>query len=181
MWSHGATRFTFAPGYSPFEHQDRSLNTQSKMSARIAAASYTPIEGSRGYERFDDVMRTAMHADPSQRYSSMREFGEALRQLQRSYGYDPTPLDVVEASAIPAAPEGDAPRGPVITSVRTTSRAQQRVELRARQTPTDRDGVLIDRPKSPLRAALIGAGAAVAGVAALLGLAFALGWVGWGG
>ena len=178
VWSLGATLYTFAAGFSPFEHPDRSQNTQSKMTARIAQAKYTPIPGAQGYEHFDAVMRQSMHSDPAQRFATMRDFGEALRQLQRLYGYDVTPLDLVDSGMLPPAVSAGGPRGPVVTTVRQTSRAQQRSQQRTAAMQEDRDGVLIDRPASGLKAGIIGAVVAVAVIGGLLGAAFGFGWIG---
>ena len=178
VWSLGATLYTFAAGFSPFEHPDRSQNTQSKMTARITQAKYTPIPGAQGYEHFDAVMRQSMHSDPAQRFATMRDFGEALRQLQRLYGYDVTPLDLVDSGMLPPAVSAGGPRGPVVTTVRQTSRAQQRSQQRTAAMQEDRDGVLIDRPASGLKAGIIGAVVAVAVIGGLLGAAFGFGWIG---
>lgn len=174
IWALGATLYTFASSFSPFEHRDRAQNTQSKMTTRISQARYTPIPGAQGYEAFDEVLRRSMQAQPEQRFASMREFGEALQALQRRYGFDVTPLDTVDPGWVAPAAPASAPRGPAITSVRERSRAQQRAELR----DEDRDGVVADRPASPLKAGLIGAGVTVALLAALLGTALAFGWIG---
>lgn len=178
VWALGATLYHFAMCHAPFQHPDRAQNTQAKMTARILSAKYRPIAG-QGYEAFDRVLRQAMHADQAQRFASMRDFGEALRQLQRVYGYDVTPLDLVEPSTMAAAvPENGEARGPVVTSVRPLTRAQQRSQLRAEQFDEDRDGVITDRPPSALKFGLIGAGIAVVVIGALLGAAVTLGWIG---
>lgn len=177
IWALGATLYTFAAGISPFEHPDRAQNTQSKMTARISQAKYNPIPGAQGYEQFDAVLQRAMYLNPAQRFTTMREFGEALRQLQRNYGYDATPLDLVDPGMVaPAATEG--PRGPVVTTVRSSSRAEQRSQLRVASMNEDRDGVLIDRPTSGLKSGVIGACIAVLVIGGLLGAAFGFGWIG---
>lgn len=178
VWSLGATLYTFAAGFSPFELPDRSQNTQSKMAARISQAKYTSVPGAQGYEPFDAVLRQAMHPRPEQRFASMLEFGEALRQVQRMYGFDVTAFDLVEPSWVtPAVAQEAAARGPVVTTVRTSSRAQQRAELRAQSLETDRDGVLIDKPRSSLKPALIGAAIAVVAIASVFGILAVLGVV----
>lgn len=177
IWSLGATLYTFAAGFSPFEHPDREKNTQSKMKARILEARYRPIPGAQGYEPFDAVLRHSMQLQPEQRFASMREFGEALQQVQRAYGFDVTPLDLVRPGWVAPAAEVTGARGPTITSVRDTSRARQRAQL-VEQQAEDRDGVLLDTPVSPLKAGLMGAGIALVAIAALTASAFALGWIG---
>lgn len=178
VWSLGATLYTFAAGFSPFEEPNRSLNTESKMKARIAQAKYRPIPGAQGYEPLDAVLRQSMLLKPEQRFASMAQFAEALRQLQRAYGFDPTPLDIVRSGWIAPAADLGQHRGPVVTTVRTSSRAQQRAEMRAQQLREDSDGVLIDEPKSSLKAALLGAGVAVIVLGGAIAAAFGLGWLG---
>lgn len=183
IWSLGATLYTFAAGHSPFELPDREQNTQSRMSDRIVRARYTPIVGAKGYGPLDELLARAMAPRPDARFASMRELGEALQRLQREYGFDVTPLDLVDPGwVVPAPPdaavraEAGAVRGPVVSRVRRTTRAQRRAELAELQA--DRDGVLPDRGPSPLRAGLLGAGAAVVVMGAGLLLAYALGWIG---
>ncbi|MBK0417596.1 serine/threonine protein kinase [Leucobacter sp. CSA1] len=168
VWSLGATLYTFAAGRSPFESGDRVQNTQAKMSARIEKARYAPLSASPGYEALDAVLARAMSRSPRDRFPSMREFGLALQQLQRHYGLDVTPLDVVSAGWVTPAAHDDRVRGPVVSSVQRSSRAQKRADHLARDRGTDRDGLVIDAPgPSPLRAGLIGAGIAVAAIGAI--------------
>ncbi len=178
VWALGATLYTFAAGFAPFEHAERAQNTESKMKARIYQAKYRPIPGAQGYEPFDAVLQRSMSLKPEQRFSSMYEFAEALRHLQRSYGFDATPLDLVRPGWVAPAADSTRPRGPVVTTVRSATRAQQRAELRAQQLHEDSDGVLIDRPNSPMRAGLVGAGVAVLVLGGALAAAFGLGWFG---
>lgn len=175
IWSLGATLYTFAAGISPFEHPDRAKNTQSKMTARISQAKYHPIPGAQGYEPLDAVLRRSMQLDPAHRFQSMREFGEALQQLQRGYGFDVTPLDLVQPGTDPLTTVAVGPRGPVVTRVRAASRAQQRAASRTENS----DGVLIESPAaSRWKAGLIGAAVAAGVLLAAFGVALSLGWIG---
>lgn len=169
VWSLGATLYTLAAGHSPFEAGERRLNTQSKMSARIEKARYTPIPGAKGYEPFDELLARSMRLHPEQRFASMRELGEALQQLQRLYGYDVTPLDVVGSGWVTPAVTSTAVRGPVVSAVqRTGSRAQRRAEQAEQRRVEDRDGVVVEGGTSALRAGLVGAGIAVGVIAAIV-------------
>ncbi|WP_241898616.1 serine/threonine-protein kinase [Leucobacter sp. OLCS4] len=175
VWSLGATLYSFASGRSPFELADRAQNTRAKLSERIAKAVYQGIPGAQGYEHFDEVIARALRRLPHERYASMAEFGEALQALQRAYGFDVTPLEVTPDAWVPRAESVEAgTRGPVVTSVGRATRAEARAEMLAQKHGTDDDGLLLDRPASPLRAGLIGAGAALAGVAAIAVVVWAL-------
>ncbi len=176
IWSLGATLYTFAAGRSPFAKPDRAQNTESKMMERIRRARYTPVPGVQGYEHFDRALARALAPRPEQRFASMREFGEALQQLQRWYGFDVTPLDVVASAWItPAAAPGGV-RGPAVSSVQENGRAQKRRELQsARELESSDDEVLPDGSRSSLRAGLLGAGLAVAAVAVVAFAAMLIG------
>ncbi|QNN63989.1 serine/threonine protein kinase [Leucobacter denitrificans] len=180
VWSLGATLYSFAAGHSPFELPDRRQNSRSKLTERINKAVYPPIKGAQGYEAFDRVLARALSKNPEDRFTSMAEFGEALQQLQRGYGFDVTPLEIVAEAWLPRTESVAAgTRGPVISSVGRKTRADARAEARGDQFAqlrgTDKDGLILDRKgTSPLRAGLIGAGIAIAGIAAVGAVIWAL-------
>ena len=175
VWSLGATLYSFAAGRSPFELPDRSQNSRSRLTERIAKAAYHPVPGARGYGPFDEAIARALRRAPGERYGSIAEFGSALQALQRHYGYDVTALEVVQESWLPRPePVAVGTRGPVVSTVSRSRRAEARAELLAQRRGTDGDGLLLDRPASPLRAGLVGAGIALAAVAGIAGVVWAL-------
>jgi serine/threonine protein kinase len=178
VWSLGATLYSFAAGRSPFELADKTQNTRSKLTERIVKAVYPAIPGAQGYEQFDELISCALRKNPQERFRSMAQLGEAIQNLQRHYGFDVTPLEVVSESWLPRAEQVPAgTRGPVVSAVEgRQTRAEARAAALAEKRGMDSDGLVLDRPASPLRAGLIGAGialASIAGVAAIV-------WAVWG-
>lgn len=94
VWSLGATIYSLLAGHSPFERRERGQNTKEQLRRRIARATYTPIPRADVPEALQDVLARSMDRDPRQRYSSAREFAEALRAVQSELGIAPTPLEV---------------------------------------------------------------------------------------
>lgn len=182
IWSLGASLYTFAAGHSPFEAPGDQQNAREKLTARIMKAKYVPVPGASGYEPFDALMGHAMNLPPDDRFRSMRHFAEALQRAQRYFGFDVTPLDIIEVEDALDAP-GDAeiaaqdpPTGPVVSSVRERTRAEARaagVEAAHRDSPVGGSGSI-----ATIRAGLLGAGIAIAVVAVGIGAAVALGWIG---
>lgn len=176
IWSLGATLYTFAAGRSPFARADGAKDSRAAMSDRIRKAKYAPVPGAGGYEFFDQAIARALAKEPSHRYVSMREFGETLQGLQRQYGLDVTPLDVVRSEWVPPSTIASGVRGPVVSSVRHEGRAQKRAELlsgldRGRDT-NSRRGV---DASGVLKPVLIGVGSALVVLAAAAGIFVALG------
>ena len=166
IWSLGATLYTFAAGRGPFARPVGSQETESRLVDRIRRARYTPVPGAQGYQPFDQVIAQALSRNPEQRFASMQEFGEALQRLQRYYGFDVTPLDVVGSAWIPPAVTQEGVRGPVATAVQGESRADKRAAIAAQR----RAETPIRRKRRPRWAApiMIGAGSALGAVALTL-------------
>ncbi|WP_449279342.1 serine/threonine-protein kinase [Leucobacter sp. GX0328] len=176
IWSLGATLYTFAAGRSPFARPAGSHETESQLVGRIKRARYAPVPGAQGYEPFDQVIARALAQQPAQRFGSMREFGEALQQLQRHYGFDVTPLDVVGSAWVPPAVTTSEARGPVVSSVHGGGGGPSRAEKRAALDARLRAGESPRRERRAgapvLKPVLIGAASAVA-VLVVAGVAFA--------
>lgn len=171
VWALGATLYTFAAGIPPFGRATKK-GTDLELVTRISRAKYTPVVGAQGYGPFDSVMARAMSRDPAQRFTSMHELGETLRQLQRHYGFDVTPLDVVGAAWMTPAVSVQGVRGPTISSVQQGGRAAKRAAMAP--SPKDRTRTSAkQRRGSMLKPTLIGAGAGLA-VLVAAGVAFAL-------
>ncbi|MCW2289800.1 serine/threonine-protein kinase [Leucobacter luti] len=180
IWSLAATLYTFAAGRSPFEDENKDRNTRAKLIERIGKAEVRPIPGATGYAPFDAVLARAMQRTPGARFASMAEFGAALQDVQRGFGYDVTPLEIIadawqpraDLLADPQLSAAQPVRGPVVSAIPgRQTRAQARDARRAEQSATDADGVVADRAISPARAALIGAGitlGVVLGIGALV-------------
>lgn len=179
VWSLGATLYTLLAGRSPFEVADRSHNTREQLTKRILRAKYTPIPVQAMPQQVDDVLATAMSREPGRRFESMAAFADRLRQVQYELGFAVTPFEVISPEWAGAAPVrfSDASlRGPVITTVAAESRRAARQSRRLAPDTTDRDGLPVAAQRSGrVTAGLIGAGAAVGGVALLFVLARAFG------
>ncbi|MHA3684007.1 serine/threonine-protein kinase [Leucobacter sp. HY1910] len=171
IWALGATLYTFAAGKPPFGRASKQ-GTDHELINRITRAKYTPVPGAQGYEPFDSVIARALAKDPAQRFGSMHELGLAMQQLQRHYGLDITPLDVVSSTWVTPAATVQGVRGPTISSVQGSGRAAKRAALAA--APDDhsrtRSG---SKGGGAMKPALIGAGAGIA-VLAIAGVVMAL-------
>lgn len=172
IWSLAATLYALAAGHSPFAARNVAKDTAETLKKRIAKAQYVPVPGASGYAHFDAAIARALQRDPSMRYSSMREFAEALQNVQRAYGWTPTQFEVAAIAGEQQA--GPQLRGPVITQIQTETRAQKRARQKASSVPESRGGGAQSAVK---KAVLVGA----ASGAVVLALGILLFWLVVGG
>lgn len=163
IWALGATLYTFAAGQPPFGKATKA-GTDRQLMTRISRARYTPVPGAQGYQPFDQVMACALNKDQAQRFASMHAFGQTLQQLQRHYGLDVTPLDVVGSTWITPAATVHGVRGPVISSVQPQGgRGARRAALANEPDELTRTRRRSGSERSTsLRPAVIGAGVGAA-------------------
>jgi len=160
VWSLGATLYTLLAGRSPFASPDREKNTRDLMRARVGRARYTPLRRPDVPGQVEQLLARTMAKDPAQRPQSMLQLAEELRWLQQELGLPQTTIDVASqawAATAALAPDDGRRRGPVVTTVNSTSRRSRRAAL---QTPTvsrDPDEVVVGpRPRRGWHPALIG-------------------------
>lgn len=172
VWSLGATLFTLLTSRTPFESPGVKA-TREQLKARIVKAAYSGTGRTDTGDRLEAALARSMHRDPSRRFASMLEFAEELRWAQYDLGISPTPLDIPStewaAASVPVDFAQEAPRGPVISTVRQDSRrAARAATLASAQRRRETTEAASKKQTSPVKAAVVGGvvGAAVVAAAA---------------
>jgi len=167
IWSLGATLYTLLASRSPFEPASREKLPRDQLQARIIRGKLVPTGRADVPARLEAALARAMSHEPEGRFASMYEFAEELRWVQYELGLPPTAIEVASSewagAAAPVDFAGEAPRGPVISTVRQDSRRAVRAEtLASAQRRRDEQlAAVTPRKLSPLGAALVGAGVGV--------------------
>ncbi|QAY60235.1 serine/threonine protein kinase [Microbacterium protaetiae] len=143
VWGLGATVYSLLAGHSPFERAEPGQNGRDQLRRRILRASFPPMRRPDVPAQVLEVLAVAMSRDPRDRYPSALAFAQALRDVQYTLGFPPTPLEVAVEEWVPGDQTVDfgdaAARGPQISSVPHTSRrrATAPTPLTARDEDTD--------------------------------------------
>ncbi|MFT3798130.1 serine/threonine-protein kinase [Microbacterium sp.] len=179
VWSLGATVYSLLAGHSPFERREQGQNTRELMRRRIARATFVPIARADVPDALQHVLATAMTRDPDRRYRSSREFGEAVRAVQRAEGLSPTPMEVPTDEWMPASAAVDftdvTTRGTVRSHVEHDGRrAAAPLETTVRRPSDNSDGVTSEPVRRRAWPWIVGAIGGTIVLAALIAVVWAL-------
>ncbi len=171
IWSLGATLYHLLAGRAPFDLVSGEKIPRAQHMQRIVKGNYVPTGRADVPARLEAALKSALAKEPTGRHSSMFAFAEELRWIQYELGVPPTALEVAApewaAASAPVDFASDAPRGPVMSTVRHDSRRALRAQTLASTQRVDGGKESPpQRSKVTTKAALVGGavGAAVATV-----------------
>ncbi|WP_434810658.1 serine/threonine-protein kinase [Microbacterium sp. bgisy189] len=180
VWSLGATVYSLLAGHSPFERREKGQNSRDQLRRRISRATFVPVPRADVPDGLQQVLATAMAREPEARYASTREFGEAVREVQRGLGLAPTALEVPAAEWMPERIDLDdaSARGPVRSRLPQEGRRRaasgiDEITHRRRDEDTDISGA--DESRAPVWPWVLAAVAALVVVASTIAIVVVVG------
>lgn len=180
VWSLGATVYSLLAGHSPFERREKGQNSRDQLRRRISRATFVPVPRADVPDGLQQVLATAMAREPEARYASAREFGEAVREVQRGLGLAPTALEVPAAEWMPERIDLDdaSARGPVRSRLPQEGRRRAASGIdetthRRRDEDTDISGA--DESRAPVWPWVLAAVAALVVVASTIAIVVVIG------
>lgn len=180
VWSLGATVYSLLAGHSPFERREKGQNSRDQLRRRISRATFVPVPRADVPDGLQQVLATAMAREPEARYASAREFGEAVREVQRGLGLAPTALEVPAAEWMPERIDLDdaSARGPVRSRLPQEGRRRAASGIdetthRRRDEDTDISGA--DESRAPVWPWVLAAVAALVVVASTIAIVVVVG------
>ena len=134
VYSLAATLFSLLEGRTPFEVVGAN-NGPAQLLRRIERRELNPLSRADVPAELADLIYRAMSPAPADRPQSALAFGEALRSVELSSGFAPTPLEVrsQESGAVPGPGAIDADE----TLLRPTLEAAEETRLRVSAPPVD--------------------------------------------
>jgi len=137
IWSLAATVYALLTGRAPFEIPGGDNKTHA-MIDRIRNMPYIPLGRVDAPASLDQVLATAMAKSPQARYTSMKAFGMALREVEAELGLPPTQMDILDDQMEEERGSGD--NDIIGTSLRPITLIDPTASVRQPTTPSTTGG-----------------------------------------
>lgn len=129
VYSLAATLFHLVEGSAPFASKQMRTTVRRILTEQAASLSRREAPAELSH-----VLQRALAKEPSDRYATAAEFGEALRSVQTAIGVDRTPIPLPQLPDGPATADGARTSPPGVASIEPTIR---RKRPKAPEPPTD--------------------------------------------